>query len=85
MMTTGIKRYFIGLNVAFAIYSYEVIYLSGMTVLWQLICFAVYTAWMGFAYFYLGPRQVKKENDKIEKIIAYYKSLEDHFEFSEKN
>lgn len=82
MSTTGIKRYFIGLNLAFALYGYEVIYLSGMPVLWQLICLAVYAVWMCFAYFYLGPRQTKKENDRIEKIIAYYKSLESDLEFS---
>ncbi len=74
--TAGIRRYFIGLNLAFALYFYEVIYLSGMPMLWQIITLVIYIFWMLFAYFHLGPRQVKKENDRIEKIITYYKSLE---------
>ena len=36
--------------------------------------------WMLFAYFYLGKRQIKKHNSKIDTMIEDLKELENQFE-----
>ncbi|MFC4818063.1 MULTISPECIES: hypothetical protein [unclassified Flavobacterium] len=70
--------YFIVLNIAFVFYFIEVMH--PMSFQLKTICLTTYIAWMLFAYFYLGKKQKKKENDRIQKIIDSIKELESGYD-----
>jgi len=69
--------YYVLLSIALAVYMYELL----KTVdLWKMIlAFMVTYSWMLFAYFYLGKKEVKKQDAKLDGIIAELKSLENQF------
>lgn len=69
--------YYVLLSIALAVYMYELL----KTVdLWKMIlAFAITYSWMLFAYFYLGKKEVKKQDAKLDGIIAELKSLENQF------
>jgi hypothetical protein len=70
--------YFIVLNIAFVFYFIEVMH--PMSFQLKTICLTTYIAWMLFAYFYLGKKQKKKENDRIQKIIDSIKEMESSYD-----
>ncbi|MBU4538379.1 MAG: hypothetical protein L6264_11495 [Weeksellaceae bacterium] len=69
--------YYVLLSIALGVYMYELL----KTVdLWKMIlAFAITYSWMLFAYFYLGKKEVKKQDGKLDGIIAELKSLENQF------
>lgn len=70
--------YFILLNLAFVFYFIEV--MQPMSTTSKTVCLTAYIAWMAFAYFYLGKKQKKKENDRINTIIDSIKEMENNYE-----
>lgn len=70
--------YFILLNLAFVFYFIEV--MQPMSLLLKSIVLIVYSGWMLFAYFYLGKKQKKKENERIQKMIDSIKEMEANYE-----
>ena len=70
--------YYIVLNIAFVFYFIEVMH--PMSSQLKTICLITYIAWMLFAYFYLGKKQKKKENDRIQKIIKSIKEMESGYD-----
>lgn len=70
--------YYIVLNIAFVFYFIEVMH--PMSSQLKTICLTTYIAWMLFAYFYLGKKQKKKENDRIQKIIKSIKEMESGYD-----
>jgi hypothetical protein len=70
--------YFIVLNIAFAFYFIEV--LRPMNFISKATVIIVYSAWMLFANFYLGKKQKKIENDRIQNLIDSVKEMEDNYE-----
>ena len=66
--------YYVLLNVAMAIYMIELF--TGRPIVNVVIFIAVYAAWMLFAYFYLGKRNLKKEDNRLKKIISDLKGIE---------
>ncbi|MEO7264532.1 MAG: hypothetical protein ABIW38_06440 [Ferruginibacter sp.] len=66
--------YYILLNVAMGIYVLEIF--SGRPVVNVIIFVAVYAAWMLFAYFYLGKRNIAKEEKRLNGIISELKNIE---------
>jgi hypothetical protein len=66
--------YYILLNVAMGIYVLEIF--TGRPVLNVAIFIAVYAAWMIFAYFYLGKRNIRKEEARLNSIIKELKTIE---------
>ena len=70
--------YFTLLSVALGVYFYE---LFKNTDQWKMILIYVITySWLLFAYFYLGKKEVKKEDAKLDSIIAELKNLENQFQ-----
>ena len=59
--------YYLFLGTALRIYMYELL----KTVdLWKMIlAFAITYSWMFFAYFYLGKKEIKKQDAKLDGII----------------
>ena len=70
--------YYILLGTALGFYLFEII--KNASVLLKTIVFTVTYGWMLFAYFYLGKRQIKKHNSKIDTMIEDLKELENQFE-----
>ncbi len=66
--------YYILLNVAMGIYVLEIF--TGRPVLNVAIFIAVYVAWMIFAYFYLGKRNIRREEARLNSIIEEFKTIE---------
>jgi hypothetical protein len=73
--------YYLLLNAAMAIYMVELF--TGRPLMNVLIFICVYAAWMLFAYFYLGWKNVRKENNRLQTIINDLKSIEGQLKKSE--
>jgi len=69
--------YYVILSIAVGVYMYE---LLKATEAWKMaLAFAVTYLWMFFAYFYLGKKEVKKQDAKLEGIISELRNLETQF------
>ena len=66
--------YYVLLNVAMAIYMIEIF--RGRPIVNVLIFIAIYMAWMLFAYFYLGRRNLRREDNRLQTIINDLKGIE---------
>ena len=73
--------YYVALNIAMAVYMVEIF--TGRPLLNVLIFIVVYAAWMLFAYFYLGKRNIKKEDNRLQKVINELKTIEGQLNKSE--
>ena len=70
--------YYILLSVTLAVYLFELLKEAEM---WKMILtFGVTYSWMLIAYFYFGRREVKKQDAKMDNIIAELKELETQFQ-----
>lgn len=75
--TWNMPIYYILLGTALGFYLFEI--MKNGSALFKSIVFAVTYGWMFFAYFYLGKKQLKKQNAKIDAMIAELKGLENQF------
>ena len=66
--------YYILLNIAMGIYLIEVF--TGRPIINVTIFIAVYIAWMLFAYFYLGKKNIRKEEVRLNNIINELELIE---------
>lgn len=70
--------YYVLLSIALGVYFYEL--LKNID-LWKMILAYIITySWMLFAYFYLGKKEIKKQDAKLEGIITELKNLENQFQ-----
>ena len=72
--TWNMPVYYIALNIAMAVYMVEIF--TGRPLVNVMIFIAVYAAWMLFAYFYLGKKNIKREDRRLQKIIHDLKTIE---------
>lgn len=70
--------YFVVLGLGTCLYMYE--YSSMMSFLWGFFVYAVLLFWMGFVWFYLRPRQIVKENSKIDTLIDTFQRINNQLE-----
>lgn len=69
--------YYLFLSSAIGVYLYELLKTAE---LWKMILAIVVTySWMFFAYFYLGKKELKKQDAKMDSIISDLQSLENQF------
>lgn len=73
LQTKMLQIYFITLTVGLCLYLYE--YVSLMPFPWSIFAYAVTLIWIGFNWFYLRPRVVGKERDKLDGIIKKFESI----------
>jgi hypothetical protein len=66
--------YYVLLNMAMAIYMIEIF--TGRPVVNVVIFIGIYAAWMLFAYFYLGRKNLKREDNRLQTIINELKGIE---------
>ncbi len=65
--------YYLFLNLAMGIYMIEIF--NGRPILNVSIFIAIYLAWMIFAYFYLGKKEMKKEQRRLNEILESLRSV----------
>jgi len=70
--------YYILLSSALGVYLFE---LLKNVDLWKMIlAFVITYSWMLFAYFYLGKKEIKKQDAKLDGIISELNNLESQFQ-----
>ncbi|AZB28684.1 hypothetical protein [Chryseobacterium balustinum] len=74
MQTKGISIYYVLLTVGFAFYFYE--FALRMSTLGRISAYGLTFTWLAFAWFFLRPRQIKKQNEKISKVIDSLETIE---------
>lgn len=78
MQSTMLNIYFILLSAGIGLYMYE--YASRMTILWGLFTYGITSIWILFSWFYLRPKQIKKQLSELDEIITDFKLLNKQFE-----
>jgi len=73
MQKTMLSFYFVMLSVGVCLGQYE--YISRMTILREIFAWTITLVWFGFVWFYLRPRQIKKETEKVNEIITKFKTI----------
>lgn len=73
MGTTMLNLYFILLSIGIGLYMYE--YTSHMKPLWGIVTYGITSIWILFNWFYLRPKQIKKQKAKLDAIISKFKIL----------
>ncbi|MCD0467404.1 hypothetical protein [Flavobacterium sp. ENC] len=70
--------YFILLMTGICLYMYE--YASRMTVFYALITYGITLLWIGFNWFYLRPKQIQKQKEKIDSLIEKFEEVNEQLE-----
>lgn len=78
MQSTVLSWYFVVLLTGICLYMYE--YASRMTVFYALITYGVTLLWIGFNWFYLRPKQIKKQQYKINSLIEKFEEVNNQLE-----
>lgn len=73
MHTTMLNLYFVLLSTGIGLYMFE--YASRMTMFWGLFTYAITAVWILFNWLYLRPRQIKKQQTKLDEIISKFESI----------
>ncbi|MFC3811130.1 hypothetical protein [Lacihabitans lacunae] len=74
MQTTMLNLYFLFLSVGLSLYMYE--YVSRMSTLMAVVVCGVTALWFLFNWFYLRPKQIKKQEAKLNEIIAKFEDIQ---------
>lgn len=73
MQSTMLSLYFVLLGIGIGLYMYE--YVVRMTILWAVFTYGLTLLWMGFNWFYIRPKQIKKQQSKINELIAKFEDV----------
>lgn len=73
LQTKMMNFYFIALTLGICLYMYE--YASRMSVLGASLTYGITLLWMLFNWFYIRPKQVKKQQDKINGLIGKFEEV----------
>lgn len=74
MQTKGITWYFLLLIAGICLYMYE--YASRMNIEFAILTYAITLLWIGFNWFYLRPKQIKKQQQKINSLIEKFEEVD---------
>jgi predicted signal transduction protein with EAL and GGDEF domain len=78
MQSTMLSLYFILLGVGIGLYMYE--YTVRMTIFWAVFAYGITLLWMGFNWFYIRPKQIKKQQSKLNDLIAKFEEVNNQLE-----
>lgn len=73
LQTKMMSFYFIVLTIGICLYMYE--YASRMTLLGAGVTYGITLLWMLFNWFYLRPKQIKKQQEKINSLIEKFEEI----------
>ncbi|WP_379967436.1 hypothetical protein [Epilithonimonas sp. UC225_85] len=78
MQTIGISIYYILLTLGFAFYFYE--FALRMSPLGGILAYGLTFSWLAIVWFFIRPKQVRKQNAKISKVIDSLELIEKDLE-----
>ena len=78
LQTKMMTFYFLFLTIGICLYMYE--YASRMSVLAASLTYGITLFWMLFNWFYLRPKQIKKQQDKINGLIEKFEEVNHQLE-----
>ncbi|MDQ6471477.1 hypothetical protein RB619_12555 [Flavobacterium sp. LHD-80] len=78
LQTTMMSLYFLLLTTGICLYMYE--YTSRMTVLGASLTYGITLLWILFNWFYIRPKQIKKQQDKINALIEKFEEVNNQLE-----
>ncbi|WP_336702576.1 hypothetical protein [Chryseobacterium indologenes] len=73
METTILNLYFMMLFLGICFYMYE--YTSKMAIGFGILAYAMTCAWIAFNWFYLRPRTIKKQQEKLDELINKFEEI----------
>lgn len=73
MQSTMLSLYFILLGIGIGLYMYE--YAVRMTIFWAVFTYGITLLWMGFNWFYIRPKQIKKQQSKLNDLITKFEEV----------
>lgn len=77
IQTKIISLYFIMLSAGICLYMYE--YTLKFTVIWTCLSYVITLAWIAVNWFYLRPRIIKKQQQKLNALINQFEKLNQQF------
>jgi membrane protein YdbS with pleckstrin-like domain len=77
METTMLNLYFILLSMGVGLYMYE--YTSRMKPIWGIVTYGITFIWILYNWFYLRPKQIKKQKAKLDAIINKFEMVNNQF------
>jgi len=77
MQTTMLNLYFIMLFLGISLYMYE--YTSLMKFSSAILAYGAVLTWIGFNWFYIRPKTVKKQQEKLNGLISKFEELNNQF------
>ncbi len=75
LQTRMMSLYFVLLTVGICLYMYE--YANRMTVLAASLTYGITLFWMALNWFYIHPKQTKKQQSKINSLIEKFEEIND--------
>ncbi|WP_343615471.1 hypothetical protein [Flavobacterium sp.] len=78
LQTKMMSFYFVMLTVGICLYMYE--YASRMSVLGAGLTYGITLLWMLFNWFFIRPKQIKKQQDKINSLIEKFEEVNNQLE-----
>ncbi|HEU0125103.1 MAG TPA: hypothetical protein VFQ56_02250 [Flavobacterium sp.] len=78
LQTKMMSFYFVFLTIGICLYMYE--YASRMSVLGASLAYGITLLWMFFNWFYIRPKQIKKQQEKINSLIVKFEEINNQFE-----
>jgi len=73
LQTKMMSFYFIALTLGICLYMYE--YASRMSALGASLTYGITLLWMMFNWFYIRPKQIKKQQEKINTLIEKFEEV----------
>ncbi|MBT2620806.1 MULTISPECIES: hypothetical protein [Chryseobacterium] len=73
MQTTMMNLYFIMLSTGICLYMYE--YASRMTIFMAVFAYGVTLIWIGFNWFYVRPKTIKKQQTQLNELIKKFEDI----------
>lgn len=73
MQTKMMSLYFLLLTTGICLYMYE--YASRMSSLGASLCYGITLLWMAFNWFYIRPKQIKKQQLRINALIEKFEEV----------
>lgn len=77
LQTKMLGIYFMTLSVGICLYLFE--YVSMMTLTWSIIVYSLTIVWIGFNWFYLRPKIIQKENNKLDNVIENLEKINSQY------
>lgn len=73
VQTTMLSMYFMMLSLGIGLYMYE--YTLMMTIFWAIFAYGITFAWIGFNWFYIRPKTIKKQQAKLDELISKFEAV----------